>query len=105
MKTSKYDSIRKAIAVLAAQQPDLRRQRKDGKRFTGERTMAPDIALHTHINNKYDLMHLYMAYRVLKGKEVTYPTKKLYSQALIDRFVKEHTVFTDVKNETAKANV
>ena len=61
MKTSKYNSIRKAIAALAVQQPDLRRQRKDGKKFTGERTMAPGVALFTHKNNKSNLMHLYMA--------------------------------------------
>lgn len=86
----KYDSIRAEIKLLAQDQIEVKPQRKTVN-FTGTRNVGSDDAQYIVLKNSYELMHLYMAYQVLKGKEIIYPTKKEYSQSKIDKLVKQHT--------------
>ena len=38
-------------------------------------------------DNKWELRHLHIAYRIVRGKEPTYPVKKEYSQQKINEIV------------------
>jgi hypothetical protein len=42
-------------------------------------------------SNHWDLRHLNIAYRILRGKEPIYPTKKQYSQPKINDIVKRYS--------------
>ena len=93
----KYEAIRQAIKQLADQQRKLKPQRKT-KHFKGNRTVEPWKALYQHGINRDTLMHLHMAYRVLKGKEIIPPKYKEYSQNTIDNLVKEFEIVEEVIN-------
>ena len=84
----KYQNIRKEIKKLSQTQTELKPQRKTIN-FKGTRFIESNKASYSVFRNKYRLMHLYLAYSKLKGKEVIYPTKKEYSKSLIDSLVKE----------------
>ena len=86
-RESKYEAIRTEIKNLAKLQPVYRKQRKSDKHITVDRIMTPSKAISSHLNGKWELMHLYMAYQVLKGKEMVTPTRKDYSQSKIDAYV------------------
>jgi len=61
--------LKSAIAVLAAKQRATKEQRK-AVRFIGVRTMKPNDAAALAREQKHELMHMYIAYGVLKGKEI-----------------------------------
>lgn len=88
----KYSEIRNTIKTLSNEQRELKKQRKTVN-FKGERTVEPYTAVIRHDRNRYELRHLQMAYRILKGKNVIYPKKTtLYSQSKIDKMVEKYTL-------------
>ena len=62
--------LKSAIAVLAAKQRATKEQRKT-VRFIGTRTMKPNDAAAYARDNKVELMHMYLAYGILRGREIT----------------------------------
>ena len=67
MKTEIVE-LRKQIALLEAEQKNLKPQRKT-VHFTGERTVEPDEACYKVIVNRGDLRILYAAYGLMRGKK------------------------------------
>ena len=61
--------LKSAIAVLAAKQRATKEQRKT-VRFIGTRTMSPNDAAAQARDNKVELKHMYLAYGVLRGREI-----------------------------------
>lgn len=60
--------FRQEILALEKAQRNAKEQRKT-VRFTGERTMSPDEAYYSVLNNKTELRHMYAAYGLLRGKK------------------------------------
>lgn len=85
----KYSKIKNTIKTLSNEQRELKNQRKTVN-LKGERTIEPYTALIRHDRNRYELRHLQMAYRVLKGNDITYPKNALYSQSKIDKLVETY---------------
>jgi hypothetical protein len=95
MKTnSKYSKIREEIKRLSQEQRDLKPQRKTVN-FTGTRKVTAGDAAYSVMRNAVTLMHLFIAYAIIKGKEPIMPTKKEVFQSRIDGFVKTYSVQTE----------
>ncbi len=62
-------SMKGVIKHLAAQQKNLKGQRKTEK-FIGIRTTPAWKATQQHLLNRYDLRHLYIAYGFMRGKTI-----------------------------------
>lgn len=77
------------IKRLAAEQMILKPQRKTVK-FSGERTLNSYDAVAKADENKQKLRHLYVAYNVLRCKEVIPFTKREFIQSLVDKYVEEY---------------
>ncbi len=86
MKNSK---IKQEIKRLSAEQLILKPQRKT-KYFPGDRTVEAHVATDRSNENKKVLRHLFMAYDVLRGKEVTLPVKREFHQSLVDKYVEDY---------------
>ena len=93
-KNSKYKLIRDRIKVLSEKQKILKPQRKTIY-FHGNRTMESYQANSLVISNKYELMHLYLAYAKIKDIDIPMPTKKEYSNSIIESFVQKYSVFQE----------
>ena len=102
MKNSKYQAIREEIALRAEANKILRMLRKTVHcPFTPEQREAKSQRLQEikdKLDNNYwsfwyfntiELRHLYIAYRIIKGKEPVYPTKKEYSEKKIQDLVEK----------------
>ena len=87
----KFQNIKTEIVNLSKEQISLKEQRKTIK-FTGTRTVQPDVASYKVMNNKTKLRHLFETYAILKGKERQVCTKKEISQPLVDKLVLEYQV-------------
>ena len=85
----KFQNIKTEIVNLSKEQISLKEQRKTIK-FTGTRTVQPDVASYKVGDNKTKLRHLFEAYAILKGKERQVCTKKEISQSLVDKLVLEY---------------
>lgn len=99
---NKYHAIRTEIAKRAEYQKLQRKLRKTVHNpYSREQqaafkaqaeSLAKSIGLSSYypeFYNRLELMHLYIAYRIIKGKEPIYPTKQEYSQAKIDKLVEK----------------
>jgi len=62
--------LKEDIRVLAAEQKELRNQRKT-VRFSGTRTMEPWEATMNHFHNRQKLRVMYAAYAILRGRELS----------------------------------
>lgn len=104
MKNSKYSRIRETIKNLSQQQVEAKNQRKTVN-LKGERTMEPSQAVSEILSNKYQLRHLFLAYNILKGKEVIYPKRAEYSTSLIEKMVDIYKpVVVEVQEEIMQAS-
>lgn len=86
MKNSK---LVEDIKILANEQISLKPQRRTIN-FSGERTIKPWEAVKKANENKEKLRHLYVAYNILREKEVTPFVKREYNKALVDKYIKEY---------------
>ena len=83
-------TIKETIKVHAVEQVLLKDQRKS--RFnTLPRTIEPRRAESKHKHNRWRLMHLHIAYQIIKGEDPIYPVKKAYSEDHIERLVQEYS--------------
>jgi len=87
----KFQNIRTEIVTLSNEQITLKEQRKTIK-FTGTRTVQPEVASYKVGENKNKLRYLFEAYAILKGKERQVCTKKEISQSLVDKLILEYKV-------------
>lgn len=85
----KFQNIRTEITNLSNEQIILKQQRKTIK-FTGTRTVQPEVAAYKVVDNKTKLRHLFEAYAVLRGKERQICIKKEISKSLVDKFVEQY---------------
>ena len=95
MKNSKIAVV---IKELAAEQMVLKPQRKTIM-FSGTRTVAPHVAVQKVDENKQKLRHLYVAYNILRSKEVVVFTKREFQQSLVDKYVEEYKSDFEKKEE------
>jgi hypothetical protein len=86
MKNSK---LKQDIKVLAQEQVVLKPQRKT-ERFSGTRVVGPYFAVQKSMENKEKLRHLYVAYNILRGKEVVPFVKREFHQSLVDKYVEQY---------------
>lgn len=86
MKNSK---LVEDIKILANEQITLKPQRKTVY-FSGERIIEAYKAVQKANENKEKLRHLYVAYNILREKEVTPFVKREYNKALVDKYIKEY---------------
>lgn len=86
MKNSK---LVEDIKILANEQISLKPQRRTVN-FSGERTIKPWEAVKKANENKEKLRHLYVAYNILREKEVVPFIKREYNKALVDKYIKEY---------------
>lgn len=95
MKNSK---LKEDIKVLANEQIVFKPQRKT-ETFTGTRTVDAYKAVQLANENKEKLRHLYVAYNILRGKEVTPFTKRQFHQSLVDKYVEHYKEDFALKTE------
>jgi hypothetical protein len=86
MKNSK---LVKDIKVLAQEQIDLKPQRKTIN-FSGIRVIDSWKAVQKANENKEKLRHLYVAYNILREKEVIPFTKRDYNKSLVDKYINDY---------------
>ncbi len=86
---NKAMTLKETIKQLASEQPSLKNQRKTVK-IVGENTMDAYKALNTHLDNRQELRHLYIAYGKLRGVPHTDSGNGLLYHDRIDDIVKEH---------------
>ena len=77
------------IKRLAEEQVSIKPQRKTIN-FSGERTISSYNAVAISEENKVKLRHLYVAYNVLRCKEVVKFSKREFIQPLVDKYVEEY---------------
>lgn len=94
----KNSQIKKDIKVLANEQMVLKPQRKTIL-FSGTRTIEPYQAVQKAEENKQKLRHLYVAYNVLRGKDVVPFTKRDFQKSLVDKYVEQYKSDFEKKNK------
>ncbi|HEX8586040.1 MAG TPA: hypothetical protein VF680_16725 [Allosphingosinicella sp.] len=82
----RFHKIVEEIKRLSKEQTELKPQRKTVY-FTGNRTVDAYTASCVTVSNSERLMHLFIAYAILRGKEPQMPTKKTYHAKLVESFV------------------
>ncbi len=82
--------IKDVIKKLAAEQVFYKPQRKSVY-FTGDRILKPSEATAKVATNKNLLMHLHIAYDILRKKQPNLPKKQYWSQVQVDFLVKKYT--------------
>jgi len=85
-------ALKNVIKNLVAQQKLLKPQRKT-VHFAGFRTHPAWEATCKHLNNRYDLRHLYLAYGIMRGKSVDQiePKRKTeFNQTKVDRIIEKY---------------
>lgn len=85
----KNSVIKQEIKKLAAEQVAIKPQRKTFY-FVGERTIDSSQATLKALLNKQYLRHLYVAYDVLRGREVVPFKKREFHQSLVDAYVEKY---------------
>lgn len=83
----KFIAIREQIARLSEDQRMLRNQRRT-IRLKGERKVDPYQAANAHRDNRRLLNGLFMAYDLLRGKEIT--PRGEYHSIYIDKLVEKY---------------
>ena len=86
MKNSK---LVQDIKVLAEEQISLKPQRRTVY-FSGNRVIEPWRAVQKANENKEKLRHLYVAYNILREKEVVPFAKRDYNKSLVDKYVNDY---------------
>jgi hypothetical protein len=85
----RFHKIIAEIKSLSNQQVGIKAQRKT-VHLKVERSMPADQAACLAANNSYKLMHLFIAYAQLRGKEPQLPTKKGWDSVLVKNFVEHY---------------
>lgn len=85
----KNSQLKQDIKLLAQEQMGLKPQRKTTK-FLGARTLDAYKAVQASNQNKEKLRHLYVAYNILRGKEVVPFKKREFQQSLVDKYVEKY---------------
>lgn len=86
----KYSKIREEIKRLSQEQVDYKPQRKTVN-FSGNRTIPVWKANQLVMFNAYTLMHLFLAYAKIKGKDIEQPKHKIVNEDLVQTFVTRYT--------------
>lgn len=85
-------ALKNVIKNLVAQQKLLKPQRKT-VHYTGLRTHPAWEATARHLNNRYDLRHLYLAFGIMRGKsvDVIEPKRKTpFNQIKVDKIIEQY---------------
>lgn len=84
--------LKNAIKDLASEQKDLKNQRKTVN-LIGERTTNPGQAFGDHRENRIQLMHMYIAYTVMRNKALDAVMPKdteKFSQSKVDKIIDKY---------------
>lgn len=81
--------IKDKIKALAAEQVKYKPQRKT-KNFKGIRLIDANEATARVANTKYDLMHYYIAYDLLRNKTPQWPKRKVWSKFRVEYLVEKY---------------
>ena len=90
-------TMKMVIKILAANQRILKKERKET--FEGVRNLPPREAQTTHAHNRIRLLHLHLAYAIMRGKEPVYPKiEHKFRQYALDRVLESYSAMPPVNS-------